>query len=181
MLKRLSMFAALLSLSGSLAAAVSRPAAGSPDFARMVVRAQNAERAQLGLVQMAWDPALANHAAHYAAELAATDKWEHSDHRRRVGQGENLWMGTKGAFTIEFMVGEWLAERAVFRPGIFPNVSTTGVMGDVGHYTQIIWPETHRIGCALRSSAKYDYLVCRYSEAGNVIGRPMRALTVASR
>jgi len=58
----------------------------------------------------------------------------------------------------------------MFHAGAFPQVSKTGNWDDVGHYTQMIWPGSIRVGCAVRSSARYDYLVCRYSPAGNVMG-----------
>jgi len=45
-----------------------------------------------------------------------------------------------------------------------------GRWDQVGHYSQMIWPGTDRVGCAVRSSARSDYLVCRYSPAGNVFG-----------
>jgi hypothetical protein len=130
---------------------------------------------------MSWDPDLANAAGEYAAELAATNKWGHSSPERRPGQGENLWMGTRSAFTPEEMVDEWLRERQIFRGGTFPEVSTSGSWHDVGHYTQIIWSDTMRVGCAVRSSAAYDYLVCRYSAPGNVMGERVGPVTVASR
>ena len=50
--------------------------------------------------------------------------------------------------------------------------SRSGNWEDVGHYTQMIWPGSVRVGCAIRSSASNDYLVCRYSPAGNVMGAP---------
>jgi hypothetical protein len=130
---------------------------------------------------MTWDAGLATAADDYALELATTDKWEHSAHERRKGQGENLWMGTRAAFTLEEMVGEWLAERQMFHSGTFPKVSTSGSWHDVGHYTQIIWADTLRVGCALRSSPSYDYLVCRYSAPGNVMGERVGPTNVASR
>jgi hypothetical protein len=34
----------------------------------------------------------------------------------------------------------------------------------------MIWPDSDRVGCAVRSSSRNDYLVCRYSPAGNVVG-----------
>ena len=84
-----------------------------------------------------------------------------------MGQGENLWMGTTGAYSIETMIGNWASERRWFRAGIFPNVSTTGNWADVGHYTQMIWPTTTHVGCALQRSPRWDFLVCRYSPPGN--------------
>ena len=143
------------------------------EFAARLVRAQNIEREKFGVPGLGWDPMLSAAAADYARELAATDKWGHSAPSQRPGQGENLWRGSRSAFTLEQMVADWVVEKAVFRPGTFPNVSATGRFEDVGHYTQIIWPDTRRVGCAVRSSAAYDYLVCRYSGPGNVIGHPV--------
>ena len=91
-------------------------------------------------------------------------------------------MGTRGAFSLEHMMGNWASEKSMFRPGIFPNVSTTGNWSDVGHYVQIVWPGTRRVGCGIRSSARDDYLVCRYAEPGNVIGeRVGSAVKVAAK
>ncbi|WP_214019128.1 CAP domain-containing protein [Escherichia coli] len=50
-------------------------------------------------------------------------------------------------------------------------MSTTGHWQDVAHYTQIIWRRTSQMGCALASSARDDYLVCRYTLPGNVVGQ----------
>jgi hypothetical protein len=82
-------------------------------------------------------------------------------------------MGTHNAFSIEAMVGGWASERRFFTAGIFPNNSRTGNWEDVGHYTQMIWPTTTRIGCAIASTGRIDYLVCRYAGAGNIDGRPV--------
>ena len=68
------------------------------------------------------------------------------------------------------MVGRWESEKRNFVPGIFPNVSRTGNWYDVSHYTQVIWPTTTRVGCALASNRTTDYLVCHYAPAGNIDG-----------
>jgi hypothetical protein len=73
------------------------------------------------------------------------------------------------------MVGNWASERRYFVPGTFPNNSRSGNWEDIGHYTQMIWPTTTHVGCALASNATTDYLVCRYSPAGNVDGRVVQA------
>ena len=80
-------------------------------------------------------------------------------------------MGTRGAFTPEQMIASWAEERRMFRPGIFPAVSSTGNWLDVSHYTTMIWPTTTRVGCALYSSASWDFLICRYSPPGNIDGQ----------
>ena len=68
------------------------------------------------------------------------------------------------------MVGLWLAEKKDFRQGPIPSVSRTGRFEDVGHYTQIVWKDTDRVGCALAQGARDEMLVCRYRTAGNVEG-----------
>jgi hypothetical protein len=89
----------------------------------------------------------------------------------RPGVGENLWMGSRGYYPVEAMVGAWVSERRWFRPGVFPNNSRTGSWADVAHYTQIIWPTTTRVGCAIASTGRVDYLDGRYTGAGNIDGR----------
>ena len=93
------------------------------------------------------------------------------EHSGAEDMGENLWMGTSGAFTPEDMVGAWLAERQDYQDGAFPAVSRTGNWRDVGHYTQIIWHNTKQIGCAIASNASDDVLVCRYDPPGNWMGQ----------
>ena len=138
--------------------------------AMRILAIHNQVRAAAGVSPMAWDPSLALAADRYAAELARTGRWAHSSQASRPGQGENLWMGTRGAYRVDQMVGSWADERRAFRAGRFPDVSRTGNWADVGHFTQMIWRGTVRIGCALHSSARFDYLVCRYSPPGNVTG-----------
>jgi hypothetical protein len=153
------------------APAVAQPVASA--FPARIVAAHNVERARMGMPALVWDPALAAGAAVYAQQMAASGQFAHSDRSRRRGVGENLWMGTRGAFSFEAMVGGWTAEKRYFEPGIFPNNSRTGNWADVGHYTQMIWPTTTRVGCAIASTPRIDYLVCRYATAGNIDGRQL--------
>ncbi|HEX8364885.1 MAG TPA: CAP domain-containing protein [Allosphingosinicella sp.] len=150
-----------------------RPAAGRQDladFARRILSLHNRERAAAGAPPLAWDGNLASAAASYGPALAARGRLAHSPPGTRPGQGENLWMGTAGAFSIEEMVGSWAAEKSIFVPGTVPHVSRSGEFGDVGHYTQMIWRTTARVGCALHRGRANDFLICRYAPAGNVVG-----------
>ena len=156
--------------SGPVAAASTLTIPPATAFGMKVVALHNRVRAQAGSPPIYWDGALARAADSYALDLARTGRWGHSPRATRAGQGENLWMGTRGAFTVEQMVGAWASEGQLFRSGRFPQVSRNGDWEQVGHYTQMIWPGSLRVGCALRSSARDDYFVCRYSPAGNVMG-----------
>ena len=80
-------------------------------------------------------------------------------------------MGSAGHYSPEQMVGNWAREKAWFRPGIFPNVSSTGDWLDVSHYSQMIWPTTTSVGCAVHRARRTDFLVCRYAPRGNQDGR----------
>jgi hypothetical protein len=142
------------------------------NFDNRLVAAHNRERAALGIPSLEWDEQLAAGARDWADHLAATELFEHSPNE--PGQqpiGENIWGGTPGRFSPERMVGLWVSEKNNFKEGVFPANSTTGRVDDVSHYTQVVWRESRRVGCAVSRGAREEILVCRYSRAGNVIGR----------
>lgn len=140
------------------------------NFADRVLAAQNRERVALGVAPLAWSDRLATDAQAWADHLARSGAFEHARQNPRAPQGENLWAGTRGYYTIEAMVDGWVREKRHFRPGRFPDNSDTGRVEDVGHYTQLMWRDTRQVGCALATGARADVLVCRYSAAGNYIG-----------
>ncbi|WP_438725981.1 CAP family protein [Parasphingorhabdus sp. DH2-15] len=132
----------------------------------------NAARRAVNAPPLVWDNALVASAKTYADTLARTGRFQHDPANGGYNaEGENLWMGTRTAFSYDEMVNAWIDERKDYKNGIFPNNSRTGNWGDVGHYTQIIWPSTTKVGCALSSNRQNDYLVCRYSPGGNIVGR----------
>jgi len=176
MMRNIVLASGLLALVGSAptAAAGESYSYGSNVTASRLLAAHNRERARLGIAPLQWDPALAAAAASYGPTLARLGRLQHSSRAGRQGQRENLWMGTRGAFSPEQMVGNWIAERAYYRPGLlFPHVSRTGNWADVAHYTQVVWRGTTRVGCAVYTSLNWDYLICRYSPPGNIDGRPV--------
>ena len=135
------------------------------------LNAHNRERAAVRVQPLVWDVALARAAGDYARQLASSGTLRHSPRQVRAGQGENLWMGTRGAYASSQMIAGWSSEKRVFRPGLFPAITTTGNWADAGHYSQMIWPTTTRLGCAIASNPSADFLVCRYAPGGNIDGR----------
>lgn len=164
-----SLFAVMLALAAPLmTGGVDRGAS----LEERLLAAHNRERAATGVPALEWDSSLAADAASWARELARTGRFEHSDADASAPdvQGENLWAGTVGVWGPEEMVGYWIAEKRDYKPGTFPAVSRSGDLEKVGHYTQVIWRTTRKVGCALDRSRREDVLVCRYAEGGNVIG-----------
>lgn len=155
----------------ALATCAAMPVPASYQAASRLLAAHNSERARMGVAPLRWDPSLAASAASYGPALARLGRLQHSPKAYRPGQRENLWMGTRGAFRPEQMVGNWIAEKAYFRAGgPFPHVSRTGNWSDVAHYTQVVWRGTTHVGCAIYPAGRWDYLICRYSPPGNVDG-----------
>jgi uncharacterized protein YkwD len=144
-----------------------RPQPRSPDLLRStMMAAHNEARRQYGVGPLVWDEALARDARTYAEKLAQSYRFEHDpQHGQQARQGENLWMGTRTAYSYGEMIGQLVDERRYYRPGRFPQV---------GHYTQIIWPTSQRVGCATAVNRTRDYLVCRYLPAGNIVGTMLR-------
>ena len=134
-----------------------------------MLRLHNSCRAEVQSPPLVWSASLAADAAKWARHLAdKINKGEH-DPSIRGQEGENLWWGTAGAYSYSEMAGYWINEKTSFVYGAFPNCATTR-SAVVGHYTQIVWKNTKAVGCALATNGKTDFLVCRYSPPGNVIG-----------
>ena len=161
---------------GTLPWTDTRPQARNPLLLRStMIQSHNEARRQYGVPPLAWDEALARDAAVWAARLARVNRFEHDKQQgKNPRQGENLFVGTRGAYSYGEMIGLLIDERKYFRPGRFPDVSKSGSVWQVGHYTQIIWPTTQQVGCATASNRSSDYLVCRYLPAGNVYGTILR-------
>ena len=142
-------------------------------FGMRVVAIHNQVRIAEGVGPLMWDRSLA--AAGRFLCAAARDRRAGAIRQAHCvpARAKICGWARRGAFSVDQMVGAWAAERAMFRRGAFPDVSRTGNWHDVGHYTQMIWPGSIRVGCAIRSSSRNDYLVCRYSPGGNVMGFPM--------
>jgi hypothetical protein len=136
-----------------------------------VLTMHNQARREFGVAPVEWSEELATGALAHAQYMAATGVYGHDQTPgRRRKSGENLWRGQRGIFAYDVMVRVMVDEARYFRPGAFPDNSVNGDWHAVAHYTQIIWPTTTQVGCALASSATTDYFVCRYAPTGNKDG-----------
>lgn len=170
-MKRFVLLTILACLSPGVASAQALPGATGATAERLLA-AHNRERALVGAPALQWDAQLAASAASYGPTLASLNRLVHSPRETRPGQRENLAMGWHGTMSPEQLVDLWSREKLLLRPGLFPAVSRTGQWEDVAHYTQMVWPSTTHVGCAI-FAADWDYLICRYSPPGNVDGKPI--------
>jgi len=137
----------------------------------VVLSAHNRARAEFGVPAVSWNEELAAGALAHAQYMAETGIYGHDQTPgRRKKSGENLWRGQRGLFSYDVMIGVMVAEGQQFRAGAFPDNSANGDWHAVAHYTQIVWPTTTEVGCALASSPTTDYFVCRYAPTGNKDG-----------
>lgn len=123
-----------------------------------------------------WDNSLAD-----SAQLH-TDKcvWGHSESEDRDGAGENIYAHTPGFGSMAEGIDLWAEEYTNYSYETNEQIDTGGVV--VGHYTQVVWNDSLRVGCAksectpLRNpdgSTMWDgtYYACRYQTPGNWIGQ----------
>src|SRR3546814_6765310 len=96
-----------------------------------------------------WSSDVCSSDLRWAQVLASEGRMRHAPQSERGGAGENLWMGSAGAYTASFMVDAFIGEKRNFKPGKFPNISRTGNWRDVAHYTQVVWKGTREVGCAV--------------------------------
>ena len=130
---------------------------------RAILDLHNTERRALGVRDLAWDPALAGTAAEHAVKLAGSCSFVHSG---RSDLGENIFMGSEGYYSAADGVRMWAVEKEHYDYGT--NGSRDGE--ETGHYTQMVWSGSERLGCAMASGCGNVFLVCSYYPAGNVAG-----------
>ncbi|HEX5656132.1 MAG TPA: CAP domain-containing protein [Polyangiales bacterium] len=162
-------------------------AAAEPGRLDGFLAAHNGARARLDLPPLAWSSEVALVAQAYADQLAAgcLDSLVHSDRSARNGWGENLASyGTTGLGpngSAEGTVELWESELGCYSYGPFEsgtNATCSAACeryGGCGHYTQLVWRSTQRVGCGVadcREGAwRKSYWVCNYDPAGNVRGQ----------
>lgn len=156
----------LLALLASVAIDASRTLASVDPmaFRTTIVDVHNRERRLVGTRPLQWDEGLAEEAAVWAGTLAASGRFEHDPSNE--DHGENLWMGTRGYYTLRQMITGWSEEKSHLRG----MRSWEDDHHKVGHYTQMVWKDTRSVGCAIARNRTDEFLVCRYDPPGNVLG-----------
>ena len=138
-------------------------AVAAPEGARrLLLEAHNALRARHCAPPLAWSTALERTAQTWADHLARRGcPLEHSG----GALGENLASATTGTMRPEGVVGLWYGEVARYR---FARGSFSA---RTGHFTQLVWRDSARLGCGVASCPELQVWVCNYDPPGNVMGQ----------
>jgi pathogenesis-related protein 1 len=167
----------VIALAGCGGESTGNTSASEPPELAGIVAAHNAVRAGVGVGPLSWDGALAATAAAWAATctdtVAPIGLLDHNPNRSSGHPwyvGENIYASSgAGAATASAAVGAWAAEVADYT-----YATNSCAPGKVcGHYTQVVWAATTRVGCARRECPALTYqstIVCDYGPGGNVNG-----------
>ena len=130
-----------------------------------LVGQHNAWRAKYDVPPLVWDDAVAQTAQQWADTLARSGTLTH---RPDTPYGENIWTGSADNFSMAAVVDDWGIEAKHFDL----RTATCAVGQVCGHFTQIVWKTTTKLGCGKASDTTgNDYIVCNYDPAGNMAGQ----------
>lgn len=114
---------------------------------------------------MTWDATVAATAQNWANQC----RWAHGGTN---GYGQNLF-GTSASTDMARASRVWANEAPNY------NYATNSCSGQCGHYTQVVWRSSTKLGCAVKNCTTgspfsgdptWAIAVCDYSPAGNIVG-----------
>lgn len=140
------------------------------DFAQSVLAVHNQERALVGVSPLAWNDALAAGAQTWAGHMATTGEFAHSQCSECYGESLAARDHTT-AVPMAQELANWVSEKNNYKGGPFDPTTQTNASNVYAHYTQMVWNGTTDVGCATDSGGGVDYIVCRYTPPGNIVGQ----------
>jgi pathogenesis-related protein 1 len=129
------------------------------------VDAHNAARSEVGVPDLVWNETLVDFAQNYANQHKADCQLIHSGGGGIYG--ENL-AGSTGGLSGTDAVKLWVDEKSDY-----DHASNSCADGAVcGHYTQVVWKNSLRLGCAKVSCDNGGtFISCNYDPPGNYQGQ----------
>jgi len=136
--------------------------AGSNGFTKdemiELLAAHNRVRADVHVAPIVWDCKLAAFAQEWAIKAVTA--------HRDTEFGESIFVSSNPAEPVKTVVDRWVREK-----DYWDNSKAVCQTGKVcNHYTQAVWKETRKIGCAINRAATGQwktFVVCNYDPSGN--------------
>ena len=140
------------------------------------LQVHNDARTEVGVAPLVWSKKLEEQAQKYAKQIARTNNYKHSNTK----DGENLAMfyeyeehnKVKTYIYSETPLYDasvaWYDEIKDYK---YSKIKRYSIGPKIGHYTQMVWKDTKRVGIASAVSKNGKvYVVARYYPAGNYLG-----------
>lgn len=125
------------------------------------VRVHNEARAGVGVGPMQWNESIAAVAQSYADQRRSDCNLIHST----GPYGENL-AKSSGDLSGVRAVNLWVEEKANY------DYSSNTCNGECGHYTQIVWKSSVKLGCGkAKCNSGGTFVVCNYDPPGNYVNQ----------
>lgn len=150
------------------------PDPGEPPGLEGILAAHNDARAAKGLNPLVWDEDLEAIAQAWGATCtdneAPAGLIDHNAGRSDTYPeyvGENIY-ASSGQSSGPAAVAAWMSEEADY------DYDTNSCSAVCGHYTQIVWADTTKVGCAIANCPSLQFswgVVCNYAPGGNVSGQ----------
>ncbi|XGW22289.1 hypothetical protein V3C99_004929 [Haemonchus contortus] len=125
------------------------------------------------MLKVKYDCAIEENTMNFAKKCV----FAHNSYSDRNNWGQNLYMTSilKQNKTVAAAesVDLWFDELQ--QNGVpYDNVMTMEVFNrGVGHYTQVVWQWSYKIGCAVEWCSDMTFVACEYDSAGNYMGMPI--------
>ena len=129
------------------------------------------------LPPVSWDAILGDSVYNYAVRCqGAMGLLSHNANRSMDYQmlggsgyvGENIYGSSgRGVATPDAAMALWMSEASSYD-------YASGNIGSAGHYTQVVWRDSVRIGCAIVDCPALTYhntVICDYAPGGNINGQ----------
>nr|ACM90103.1 candidate effector 14 [Venturia inaequalis] len=162
-------------------AAVSAAAKAPTDYAQKCVDHHNAHRANHSAGTLEWDAGLAA----TALKIAQSCVYAHDTQMDGGGYGQNIAAGcpasnVSSVITELFYNNEVGNFASMYGQATPANINDEIAFDGFGHFTQIVWKGTTKVGCATYhcdgglantgGSVSPDFTVCNYKTPGNYLG-----------
>jgi uncharacterized protein YkwD len=136
-------------------------------FRQQALSTHNTFRQKHGSPALTLDNGLNNLAQDWAQQLAKSGKMQHRPNNK---SGENIYYGwsSQAGFDVDgnTPVKAWYDEVSKY------NYNNPGFSSETGHFTQVVWKNSKKLGCGKAKSADGKvFVVCNYDPPGNYQGQ----------
>lgn len=140
-------------------------------YANPILKQHNIHRANHTVERLAWDENLAS----IAAEIASSCNYAHNTEAGGGGYGQNIGAGAPDDEIDKMITNQMYNDEMMLYPG-YGGEPELGDFERWGHFSQIVWKATTRVGChtqycpsglaGVGSNVSPYFTVCNYQPAG---------------